>query len=92
MGIRKDDQIICYDHVGTFSVARCAWMLRYFGAANVRIMNGGLQKWIKEGRPVHTGAYTVGEGLPVEEGDYSYGAQEPDRVITDIAKVHEIAG
>jgi len=40
--IRKDDTIVCYDHVGMFSVARCAWMLRYFGASNVRIMNGGL--------------------------------------------------
>ena len=30
--IRKTDQIICYDAVGMFSVARAAWMLRYFGA------------------------------------------------------------
>ena len=55
--VRKDDTIICYDHVGMFSVARCALMLRYFGASNVRILNGGLQKWISEGRPVFTGAY-----------------------------------
>lgn len=89
--IGKDDQIICYDHVGMFSVARCAWMLRYFGASNVRIMNGGLQKWISEDRPVYTGDYTVGEGLP-EEGDYSYATQDEDRVISDISKVHDIAG
>ena len=87
MRIRKDDTIICYDHVGMFSVARCAWMLRFFGASNVRIMNGGLQKWISEGRPVFTGAYRVGEGLPAE-GNYSYAVAEPDRVITDITKVH----
>jgi len=40
--IGRDSNIVCYDHVGMFSVARCAWMLRFFGAANVRIMNGGL--------------------------------------------------
>ena len=91
MRIRKDDTIICYDHVGMFSVARCAWMLRYFGAGNVRIMNGGLQKWISEGRPVYSGAYSVGEGLPAD-GDFNYQAEEPDRVITDISKVHSIAG
>ena len=45
--IAKDNQIICYDHVGMYSVARCAFMLKFFGAANVRIMNGGLQKWLK---------------------------------------------
>ena len=90
MRIRKDDTIICYDHVGMFSVARCAWMLRFFGASNVRIMNGGLQKWISEGRPVFSGAYSVGEGLPAD-GDFNYAAAEPDRVITDISKVHEIA-
>ena len=27
-------------------------MFTYFGAENVRIMNGGLKKWIKEGKPV----------------------------------------
>jgi len=35
-----------------FAVARAAWMLRYFGARNVRILNGGLKKWLKEGRKV----------------------------------------
>ena len=89
--VRKDDTIICYDHVGMFSVARCAWMLRFFGASNVRIMNGGLQKWISEGRSVFSGAYSAGEGLTAD-GDYNYGAAEPERVITDISKVHEIAG
>jgi len=57
--------------VGMYSVARCAYMLRYFGVANVRIMNGGLQKWLKEGRTVYSGPYTPGEGLP-SDGDFSY--------------------
>mmetsp|Transcript_2231 Transcript_2231/g.3056 ORF Transcript_2231/g.3056 Transcript_2231/m.3056 type:complete len:98 (+) Transcript_2231:311-604(+) len=84
MRIGKDCEIVCYDHVGMFSVARCAWMLRYFGAGNVRIMNGGLQKWLKEGRAVYSGAYTPGEGLP-EDADYSsWAAHDPSLVITDI--------
>ena len=91
MRVRKDDTIVCYDHVGMFSVARCAWMLRYFGVQDVRIMNGGLQKWISEGRPVFKGPYRVGEGLPAD-GDYSFAPVDPGRVVTDISKVHEIAG
>lgn len=43
--VRKDDIIICYDFNGFNSVARTAWMLRYFGASDVRIMDGGLKKW-----------------------------------------------
>jgi len=38
-----------------FSVARAAWMFRYFGASNVRILNGGLLKWKAEGREVAQG-------------------------------------
>ena len=72
MRVPKDAEIIVYDHVGMFAVARVAFMFRHFGATNVRIMNGGLKKWLKEEkRPVYKGIYDYGEGLP-EEGDYSY--------------------
>ena len=84
-----------------FSVARAAWMLRYFGATNVRIMSGGMKKWDKEGRDTVSGPYTPGEGLP-EEGDYSYAAStkiygkaheksEIGEAITDIDQVHHVA-
>ena len=89
--IAKDNQIICYDHVGMYSVARCAFMLKFFGAKNVRIMNGGLQKWLKEGRNIHSGPYTHGEGLPFD-GDFSYEAIDQSRVIMDVTKIQEIAG
>ena len=47
-------------------------MFRYFGATNVRIINGGLKKWILEGREiVHNVPYREGEFLD-EVGDYSY--------------------
>ena len=49
MGVRKNDDIICYDTQGMFSVARAAWMLRFFGATNVRILDGGAKKWLMEG-------------------------------------------
>ena len=51
--IGKDCQIIVYDHSGMQAVARAAWMFQFFGASNVRIMNGGLQKWLAEGRSVY---------------------------------------
>lgn len=89
--VGKGHEIVCYDIVGMFTVARFAWMCRFFGATNVRIMNGGLQKWIKEGRDVYSGPYTPGDGLP-EGGDFSFEAKTPEKVITDIAKIHDVAG
>ena len=45
LGIEKNDSVVCYDNQGMFSVARVAWMMRYFGMENVKILNGGLKKW-----------------------------------------------
>jgi thiosulfate/3-mercaptopyruvate sulfurtransferase len=38
-----------------FSCPRAAWMLRYFGAYNVKILNGGMKKWIAEGKEIVLG-------------------------------------
>ena len=68
--IQRSDQIVCYDAEGMVSVARVAWMLRYFGALNVKILNGGLKKWVAEGRSVTGGEYYGGRAEEI--GDYSY--------------------
>lgn len=68
--IRKTDNIIFYDNHGIFSSPRAAWTLRFFGAENVRILNGGFKKWLLEGRPTESGKSTS-DHLE-EEGDYSY--------------------
>ena len=58
MKIARNMPIVVYDSVGLFSAPRVAWMLRYFGADDVRILNGGLKKWQAEGRPLCTGPFT----------------------------------
>jgi thiosulfate/3-mercaptopyruvate sulfurtransferase len=55
MGIADTDTIVVYDGIGLFSAPRVRWMFRSFGAANVRILEGGLPKWLAEGRPVEAG-------------------------------------
>ncbi len=52
--IRKTDTIICYDDFGIYSSPRIAFTLKYFGAKNVRVLNGGLKKWLLEGRSLNT--------------------------------------
>lgn len=56
LGISKDARIVVYDSVGLFSAPRVWWTLRVFGAPNVFILDGGLPKWLAEGRPTEAGA------------------------------------
>lgn len=55
LGISDRDEIVVYDTVGIRSSARAWWMFRVMGATNVRVLDGGLPKWLAEGRPVETG-------------------------------------
>ena len=49
--------ICVYDQsdFGMFSSPRALWTLRYFGATNVKILNGGMKKWEAEKRQTVTG-------------------------------------
>ncbi len=55
LGISAQDHIVVYDSVGMFSAARVWWTFRVMGAAQVQVLDGGLPKWIAEGRPTEGG-------------------------------------
>lgn len=55
LGVGRDDPIIVYDNSPLRTAARGWFMLRHFGAARVAILDGGLQNWVAEGRPVESG-------------------------------------
>lgn len=55
MGASHDDHIVVYDEQGLFSAARVWWTFRVMGARRVQVLDGGLPKWMAEGRPVQTG-------------------------------------
>jgi thiosulfate/3-mercaptopyruvate sulfurtransferase len=52
MGIAETDTIVVYDGPGLFSAPRCRWMFRVMGAEKVSILEGGLDGWKREGRPL----------------------------------------
>jgi thiosulfate/3-mercaptopyruvate sulfurtransferase len=58
LGIGNDMTIVVYDSVGLFSSPRVWWTLRVFGARDVFILDGGLPKWMAEGRPISAGEPT----------------------------------
>ena len=55
LGIGRYDHIIVYDNSPIRTAARGWFMLRHFGAGHVAILDGGLQKWVAEGRPTDAG-------------------------------------
>jgi thiosulfate/3-mercaptopyruvate sulfurtransferase len=52
LGIGDGDRVVIYDSAGIVSAARAWWMLRAFGHRRVAILDGGLPKWLAEGRKV----------------------------------------
>ncbi|QNM82482.1 sulfurtransferase [Sphingomonas sabuli] len=54
-GIDSADRIVVYDNSPLRTAARGWFMLRHFGARRVAVLDGGLGKWLAEGRPVESG-------------------------------------
>lgn len=54
MGIGTGTQVVVYDSARSVNAARFWWVLSYYGHADVRILDGGFDKWVAEGRPVVT--------------------------------------
>ena len=54
LGINSGTTVVLYDDAGGLWAARLWWALRYYGHEAVRVLNGGLGKWIAEGRPLET--------------------------------------
>jgi thiosulfate/3-mercaptopyruvate sulfurtransferase len=71
LGIPKDHLIVCYDNFGIATAPRAAWMFRFFGAKNVRILNGGLRKWVADGNATESGDQ-VKHGSGGSDGDFNY--------------------
>jgi thiosulfate/3-mercaptopyruvate sulfurtransferase len=57
LGIGNDDTVVIYDSGGWVAAPRAWWMFLSFGK-DVRILNGGLKKWVAEGRKVESGQVT----------------------------------
>ncbi len=50
MGVGDGHQVVVYDSAGLFSAARVWWMFRLMGKTDVAVLDGGLPKWVAEGR------------------------------------------
>lgn len=51
LGIDSESEIVIYDNQGIYSAPRAWYMFRLMGLEKVYVLDGGLPKWIEEGRP-----------------------------------------
>lgn len=56
LGIGDGLRVVVYDSLGLFSAPRVWWTFRAFGARDMKILDGGLPKWLAEERKVEDGA------------------------------------
>ncbi len=55
LGISDADRIVVYDHAGLLSAGRVWWNFRVMGHEEVYVLDGGLPRWIAEGRSLSDG-------------------------------------
>ncbi len=65
LGIKPTDTLVLYDDIVGEPAARLFWTFDVLGHAKVRVLNGGMSKWAKEGRPIGV------EPLPVTPAKYT---------------------
>jgi thiosulfate/3-mercaptopyruvate sulfurtransferase len=62
LGVGTGDRIVVYGGRGLIASARVWWTFRVFGHDRVWVLDGGLAKWKKEGRPLESGAPSPAPG------------------------------
>lgn len=71
-GIARDDTIVIYGDKNNWWAAYALWVFTLFGHEDVRLLDGGRDKWIAEGRPITTDSTTrPAVDYPVVERDDS---------------------
>ncbi len=101
-GVASDTTVVLYGDKNNWFAAYAYWYLKIYGHADVRILNGGRQKWVDEGRELtvrvpepQPRAYTAGER---DESIRAYRDQvrawigDDGRALVDVRSPGEYAG
>ena len=83
LGVGDGHQIVVYDGHGIFSAARVWWLFRLMGHRNVAVLDGGLPKWVAEGREV--------TDAPPVIRDRHMTVQRRDAWVRDVTQVAQAA-
>jgi thiosulfate/3-mercaptopyruvate sulfurtransferase len=81
LGLGDGNRIIVYDGHGMMSAARVWWEFRVFGHKDVAVLDGGLPKWLAEGRPL--------EDLPPMPRERHFTARFDNHLVRSIGQMKE---
>ncbi len=62
LGVDGGSDVVVYDQNSGAYAARAWWMLRWLGHGSVRLLDGGLDAWLREGFPVRSGTASNAPG------------------------------
>lgn len=79
MGVGDGHQVVVYDQAGIFSAPRVWWLFRLMGKMDIAVLDGGLPKWMAEGRPV--------EDMPPILRDRHITVQRQAHMVKDVTQV-----
>lgn len=84
-GISRDDTVVIYGDKNNWWAAYALWVFSLFGHEDVRLLDGGRDKWIAEGRPLTTDKTVVEPtDYPVVERDDSVLRAYKDDVLAHL--------
>lgn len=101
LGISNDTQVVGYDAEGGHHAARLWLALRRYGHDGCAVMEGGIQKWEREGRPLEAGEVRVApttfeprprEGVIAAKGDVLSAVRKGDPWLLDVRRDSEYTG
>lgn len=108
LGVSPESTVVAYDDRGSAIAARLWWMLTAQGHPSVAVLDGGIQAWVMQGRPLTTevptfertayevvpwtGIVTLDEVAAREPGTTLIDAREPERYRGDIEPIDPKAG
>jgi thiosulfate/3-mercaptopyruvate sulfurtransferase len=101
-GIGNDTTVVLYGDKNNWFAAYAYWYLKIYGHGDVRILDGGRQKWIDEGRELTTDAPSVtptsysaqarDESIRVRRDEVLAGLGNEGRALVDVRSPQEFAG
>jgi thiosulfate/3-mercaptopyruvate sulfurtransferase len=83
MGVGDGHQVVVYDGAGLKSAARVWWLFRLMGQSNIAVLDGGLPKWVAEGRET--------EDLPPVIRDRHMTVRVQNHLVRDVTQVASAA-
>ena len=89
LGLTPDTPVVLYDAQGGMFAARAWWMLRWIGARDVRVLDGGVAAWQAAGGALETGEVAPAAAAPAwpladEPADWRWTA---DRLVAQLGHV-----